>query len=50
MHRMSFLTYEYSNCCFSFQRLVQNRRVDDVHPAEAVEKPGTLESVVTPAE
>ncbi|EFW13788.1 hypothetical protein DIZ76_015001 [Coccidioides immitis] len=30
-------------------RLVQNRRVDDVHPADAVEKPGTLEGVSTPS-
>ncbi|PGH26809.1 hypothetical protein AJ80_01575 [Polytolypa hystricis UAMH7299] len=30
-------------------RLVQNRRMDDVHPADATEKPGTLEGTNTPS-
>lgn len=31
------------------QRLVQNRTMDGVHPADAVEKPGTLEGDNTTA-
>jgi len=28
----------------SLQRLIQNKRMDDVKPAEATERPGTLEA------